>query len=201
MDKDKYHHGSLKNALIEKGLVLLNSGGAEAFSIRKVADMCGVSHAAPYRHFKNKAELIEAITMSVSKEFMEAVEKALAQNEGDYRKQIEILGCVYVKFMVENPEHFKFIFLTNHNNPIILYNGTFIQEQRWPVNLFKKLFTGYLESAGRGGADWSAQALVFWSLVHGLSVMLINNTVSPEGNYLDLVSAILQKNLGLMDNT
>jgi AcrR family transcriptional regulator len=88
MNKKRYHHGFLEKDLIEKGLQLLNSVGLEAFSLRKVADMCGVSHAAPYRHFKNKEELIRAIIMSVSDKFTSLINEALSENEGDYRKQI-----------------------------------------------------------------------------------------------------------------
>ena len=58
MAKDKYHHGTLKEDLINKGLELLNKEGFEGFSLRKVASMCGVSHTAPYKHFKDKYELI-----------------------------------------------------------------------------------------------------------------------------------------------
>ena len=200
MDKHKYHHGSLKSDLIEKGLILLNSAGFEAFSIRKVADMCGVSHAAPYRHFKSREELINAITMSTSEKFISAIETTLAKYSGDYKKQIVEMGKLYVKFMVDNPEHFKFIFLTNHNNPILFYNNAFIQEDRWPVNTFKRLFTGYLQSVGRDDGNWSTAAMTVWSLVHGLTVMLINNTVTCGSNYLDLISGILNENLSIMKN-
>lgn len=198
MDKSKYHHGSLKSDLIEKGLVLLNSAGFEAFSIRKVADMCGVSHAAPYRHFKSKEELISAITLSTSEKFITAIETSLTEYSGDYKKQIVEMSKFYVKFMVENPEHFKFIFLINHNSPILFNNNAFIEEGRWPVNTFKRLFTGYLQSIGRDNSNWSAAAMTVWSIVHGLTVMLVNNTISCGSNYLDLVSGILNENLSNM---
>ena len=50
----KYHHGQLKQALIEAGIEILNVTTPEQLSLRKVANQCGVSHAAPYKHFKNK---------------------------------------------------------------------------------------------------------------------------------------------------
>src|SRR5882724_10802313 len=56
-----YHHGDLRNALIEAGLELLSEGGASALDLRKVARKAGVSHAAPYRHFNDKQALIAAI--------------------------------------------------------------------------------------------------------------------------------------------
>jgi AcrR family transcriptional regulator len=198
MTKDKYHHGSLKEDLIEKGLQLLNKEGFEAFSLRKAAAMCGVSHAAPYRHFKSKEDLIYAITMNTSDDFISAIEESLARNSGDYKTQIIELGKQYVKFMVENPEHFKFIFLTNHNNPIQIKNNVFTQEDRWPIFIFKKLLTSYHKSINSDTGDWSTGAITLWSLVHGLSVMLIHNTISYEGDYLELVSRMLTEKINLL---
>jgi AcrR family transcriptional regulator len=197
MDKGKYHHGFLEEDLIEKGLQLLNSVGLEAFSLRKVADMCGVSHAAPYRHFKNKEELIYAITMSVSNEFTLSINEVLVKNEGDYRKQIMAVCNLYVKFMVENPEHFRFIFMTNHQDPIIMKNENFIQTDRWIVSIFKNLFIGLRKNESADENGWSIDALTVWSLIHGLTTMLVNNTIVYEGNYLDAVSVMLEKKLKL----
>ena len=56
-----YHHGDLRDALIQAGLELLAEGGAEALDLRKVARRAGVSHAAPYRHFADKQALMAAI--------------------------------------------------------------------------------------------------------------------------------------------
>ena len=195
MDKGKYHHGFLAKDLIEKGLQLLNSVGLEAFSLRKVADMCGVSHAAPYRHFKNKEELIYAITMNVSEKFTSSVNDALAGNEGDYHKQIMAVSRLYVKFMVENPEHFKFIFMTDHHDPIILKNRRFIQPDRWIVSIFNNLFTGLRKSESTGKNSWSIDALSVWSLIHGFTAMIVNHTIAYEGDYLEAVSVMLEQKM------
>lgn len=56
-----YHYGDLRNTLILKGLALLNSRGPEGLSLRELAREIGVGHNAPYRHFKNKNELLEAM--------------------------------------------------------------------------------------------------------------------------------------------
>ena len=59
--RQTYHHKDLRNALIEAGIQLVSTEGVNAFSLRKVAAACGVSHAAPYSHFQNKEELLEAM--------------------------------------------------------------------------------------------------------------------------------------------
>ena len=66
---DTYHHGNLREALIEAGLKIINESGEDSLSLRKVAAACNVSHAAPYAHFMDKDELIEAIKSSVTDRF------------------------------------------------------------------------------------------------------------------------------------
>ena len=55
---DSYHHGNLREALIDAGIKIINENGEENLSLRKVAAACDVSHAAPYAHFRDKEELI-----------------------------------------------------------------------------------------------------------------------------------------------
>ena len=51
---DSYHHGNLRQALIDAGIKIINESGEESLSLRKVAAECNVSHAAPYAHFNSK---------------------------------------------------------------------------------------------------------------------------------------------------
>lgn len=57
MSKDGYHHGDLRRALIEAALAVVEQAGAEAVSLRELAEQAGVSRAAPYRHFADRDEL------------------------------------------------------------------------------------------------------------------------------------------------
>lgn len=74
--EDRYHHGDLRYALIEKGIEIINLEGESNFSLRKVATRCGVSNAAPYAHFKNKEELLDAMRLHVIDQLAEELEKA-----------------------------------------------------------------------------------------------------------------------------
>ncbi len=61
MEATGYHHGDLRNSLVSIGTELLNSKGVSSISLREIARTIGVGHNAPYRHFRNKQELLEAI--------------------------------------------------------------------------------------------------------------------------------------------
>ena len=56
-----YHHGDLYSSLVKAAEDLLEEKGANALSLREVCQCAGVSHAAPYRHFRDKAALMEAV--------------------------------------------------------------------------------------------------------------------------------------------
>ena len=61
--KRRYHHGDLKRALLDAALELVRTKGAEAFTLREVARRAGVSHNAPYRHFRDRGELLAAVAV------------------------------------------------------------------------------------------------------------------------------------------
>ena len=69
MKLDKYHHGNLKEELIEKGLEYIDKYGMEALSMRKLADSIGVSPAAPYAHFKNKEAFLSEVRNYITERF------------------------------------------------------------------------------------------------------------------------------------
>ena len=62
--KNTYHHKDLRGQLIQAAIALLPAKGANGLSLREVAKAAGVSHTAPYRHFKDKAALLAAIAQT-----------------------------------------------------------------------------------------------------------------------------------------
>lgn len=78
-NQKSYHHKNLRNELIEKGIRLVNEEGLKAFSLRKAAAACGVSHAAPYSHFQNKEELLEAMQNYITDEFSAILEDTISE--------------------------------------------------------------------------------------------------------------------------
>lgn len=108
--KDKpYHHGNLRNQLIEAGITLINEDGLKSFSLRKVAAKCSVSHTAPYSHFKNIDELIYAMGEHVTAQFTDTLRTSIHGKEGT-QEAISLLGQAYIDFFVDHPQYFQFLF-------------------------------------------------------------------------------------------
>ena len=194
MDGDKYHHGDLKQQLIDNGLLLLNQEGVEGLSLRKVASMCGVSHAAPYKHFKDKEALINEIAKEVWKKFYLAVFEVTKLRIDDPKLEIVEMGKTYVKFMVENPEYLKFMFLSNNTCSITIENDNFSVEDS-AFDVFKNRAENFFEKINLDKELYLEKTLAMWSLVHGLTILITQKSIKYDGSYLELVERVIQNNI------
>lgn len=194
---DKYHHGDLRESLIKMGLKLLNEEGAEKFSLRKVAAMCNVSHSAPYKHFKSKEDLINGISEYVSEKFQTSLDEIAKNYKDDLYKRILELGKKYVFFMVENPDYLKFLFLNNCKDGIVVNKIEIKGSEFKTFDIFKNCAVDYFKSINVKEEDYVQNIIAMWSMVHGIAIMLSNKTFEYEGDYLELVENILNKNLSI----
>lgn len=97
-----YHHGALREALLEEGQSLLVNEGPQAVSLRALARRIGVSHSAPERHFATRQELLDALAVSGFSQLSAALRQALADHPGDLEGQYRAAARAYVSFAQEN---------------------------------------------------------------------------------------------------
>jgi AcrR family transcriptional regulator len=179
--------------MIQRGMQLLNEVSYEGFSLRKVAVICGVSHAAPYKHFKSKEELITAIVQEVSGSFKAALEDAVQMYPENPENQIIELGKCYVRFMVENPDYMRFIFINPNQKAINMINESDCSTN--PYQVFKNSALRYLEWLKANPQNQAVDILTMWSLVHGYSMLLVNNNIDIPDNYLEITDKMLREKL------
>jgi AcrR family transcriptional regulator len=106
---DKYHHGNLKVVLLKAAFQLVGKIGAEGFTLREVARRAGVSHNAPYRHFKSKEDLIAALATESFRQLHEALRKSI-EEEGDPTVRLRSASRAYLHFALENRPRFNVMF-------------------------------------------------------------------------------------------
>lgn len=176
MKSDTYHHGNLKEELIEKGLEHLGKYGTENFSMRKLAESAGVSPAAPYAHFRNKEAFLSEIRKYITDQFYSTLKEAI-DNCSDPSRLLLELGKSYVLFFYTNPLYYHFLFsldiiAVETYSPYILFKTT-------AEEVLKRL-------PGRKMDDSSIRAkeIALWSLVHGLSSVVIMKGM-VDTNHLD----------------
>ena len=109
----KESNRDLRQALIEAGIEEINRFGANDFSVRRVANACGVSTAAPYKHFKDKKEFIGAIIDYVNEQWAVEQDRLLASCADDPRTQMVTVATGYIKFLMEKPYYRQTLMLKN----------------------------------------------------------------------------------------
>ncbi|MFZ5719370.1 MAG: TetR/AcrR family transcriptional regulator [Pseudomonadota bacterium] len=103
-----YHHGDLRRALVEAARRLLEAEGPTALSLRAVAREAGVSPAAPYHHFKDKAELLDAVAQEGWETLSNLMAEAKSKSQG--LQQLTAMGIAYVCFARDNPALYRVMY-------------------------------------------------------------------------------------------
>lgn len=193
-----YHREDLKSELIEKGLKLLDEEGYGGFSLRKVAKECGVSHAAPYRHFKSKDKLIAEIAQQALIKFNQSLQQAVERYPDDPRSGLREMGCAYIQFFAENPEYLRLFFLSDINKRLLenTHRNTCAQEfcQGHPFHTLIGAVERYQAASTHpiiAKMDRGALVLYCWGLVHGISILISRKEFAYEGDFRELTRSIL----------
>ena len=171
MTRAPYHHGNLREALVEAAVDVVREGGPEALALRELARRVGVSHAAAYRHFADREALVDAVAERAMVALLAVVHARLAAvDEADpvarARRRLVQIGVGYVDFALTEPGLFRLLFTAypeppegkdpDGEDPYSMLNAA----------LDELVAVGYLDPRDRPGAE-----VTCWSAVHGFSVL------------------------------
>jgi AcrR family transcriptional regulator len=177
-----YHHGNLREALLNAALRLISEVGPTAFTLREVARRAGVSHNAPYRHFRDRDELIAAVSKQGYEELTRAMLDASKLESGPLAR-LKGAGLAYVKFALRRPEHFTVMFDAPASKPSekLCFNPSKMKN-KYPEaaeaaeQSFRTLVT-FVAACQQEGAlpagDTKELALLTWCIVHGIAKLAI----------------------------
>jgi AcrR family transcriptional regulator len=163
MSKAAYHHGDLRQALIDAALAVVEQGGAEALSLRELAESLGVTRAAPYRHFADRDDLLACVAARGFEDLNVGYEAALAA-PGDGCAKLRVASQVYVDFAERRPGLFKLMFesdlLARSPPPEVLIG---------PANHAYHLLWRAVSGADPAADEKTVKArtLTMWSTVYG----------------------------------
>lgn len=176
-----YHHGNLEETLIETGIALIDKEGIKNFSLRKVAAACGVSHAAPYKHFADKDVLLQSMWQHVIEKFSDRLEMALKDNANNPKKMI-LLAQAYLHFFIENPHYYRFLLTQPAVSSINLSNLDETSDYR-PFEIFKKEAKLHLEMRSIQKNQRNEVLISMWASVQGVTSLAVMQNVQYEGNW------------------
>jgi AcrR family transcriptional regulator len=181
-----YHHGNLRQALVDAALELIADKGARAFTLREAARRAGVSHTAPYRHFADREALLAAVAEEGFRELgarMRAAGAAVADPAAGFAAE----GLAYVRFAVEKPSHFR-----------VMFGGYITDAQAYPglveagAAAYQHLVEGVRAGQKAGllrAGDPEELALLPWSVVHGLASLIIDKQLPLAAEQVDAMAA------------
>ncbi len=109
-EKTSYHHGDLKNALLEAADELLQEKGLQGFTLRACARRAGVSHTAPQHHFRDVKGLLTAVAERGFERLVAALRQHLEAAKGDLDEEMFATAKAYAEFASSYPEHFRIMF-------------------------------------------------------------------------------------------
>ena len=194
MEKSKksYHHGNLREELIEKGIELINEAGEEKLSLRKVAKICGVSNAAPYTYFKKKSDLLEAMSDYIWK----ILTMELAKTRKKYENSEDLLvklGKTYVMFFCENHRYYHFI-ISRKNMKIDLFSkfSKVENNNEKAFSILKIEAIKILEKMGVPNQAMQDKIIAMWALVQGLVTIMIMNDITYSEIWEEKIEEIIK---------
>ncbi len=195
-----YHHGNLREALIQSALSLIGEKGPAGFTIAEAARSAGVSPAAPYRHFRDREELMGDVARLGFERFADDLEKAWQGGAPNPLEALQNTGLAYLAFARGEPAYYAAMFETGMQQAP---SPALVQAGDRAFEVLVKAAAALIErlpQAERPPAQMVA--LHMWSLAHGIASLFGRGKcgprapVSPE-ELLEAATLIYLRGLGL----
>ncbi|KAB7761105.1 TetR/AcrR family transcriptional regulator [Mycolicibacterium mucogenicum] len=165
MAKGSYHHGDLKAVILEQAAALVAERGADGISLRELARVAGVSHAAPAHHFSDRRGLFTALAT----EGFTQLAAALTEAEPEFAHAAR----AYVQFALDHPGHYAVMF------DKMLYDADDPALRAAEAEAAAELTAGVATLVDPNAQnDPDGSALAAWSLVHGFALLTLNGAVT-----------------------
>ena len=185
-----YHHGNLRNALIEAGIELINDKGIHQFSLRRVAVICEVSHTAPYAHFKDIDSLLHAMSEHVAVQFTETLNAVIEGREIE-ESVITELGKAYIAFFIKHPNYFQFLF---YQSGLKIDLDDEKSSDYPPFVLFRNKAYQVFQKLNLPPESQKQLLIIMWAQVHGITAMATNSNIRYSGDWGALMDLFLKGN-------
>jgi AcrR family transcriptional regulator len=178
----RYHHGSLRRALLDAALALIEQHGTAGLSLRAAARAAGVSAGAPYHHFQDKSALIAELAEEGFAMLHQALTEAGKTTE-DPAERAFVLARAYVRFAVEQPTRFRLMMgrAAQSAGPS--------ESARRAYELMRRAVVA------KGRRIDPALVLASWSLVHGLSFLAIDGHLAGPGASWEACRQLVEETL------
>lgn len=172
-----YHHGDLRRTVIETAMGMLDEEKGWQFTLREVARRAGVSHAAPYKHFPDKAALLAEMAGLGFDRLREALTAAKLPRSTSFQDEFILRARAYIEFGRANPALYRLMFGAEAGSA----SDAHLRERALAAFgvLIELLERGQREGVLRK-RDARGQAAACWAQMHGLAMLTIEGLLLPE---------------------
>lgn len=175
--KESYHHGNLRQALMDAALVCIKEKGSEKLSLRALAREIGVSQAAPYRHFEDKVALLSALAGDGFVKLAGQMRACMRDLTSDPVSALQQGAQAYIRFAKDNPETYRLMYS--------MHVEEFDDEEmeachQEAFNLLEKNVEVGIQTGAFKSHNKDAVVLASWSVVHGFAQLIIDGVVDME---------------------
>lgn len=175
--KTGYHHGDLRAQLLNAVRQLVEEKGSENFSIAEAARKAGVSSAAPYRHFKDKPELLKALVMDAMETMAINMRTVMEPFDIGAIERVDAIGQCYIDFARQHPGMFRLVFGVSESHADDLE----LRECGSRVfGIVIEAVANYL-GIGADAPEAERRAYMLWTMVHGHSWLMIDGKAAMKG--------------------
>lgn len=181
-----------RQELIEAGIAEINRYGVTDFSMRRIAQTCGVSCGAPYKHFEDRREFIAAVIDHVNAQWKVQQTELLEAYAGDTKAQIVEMSTGYVKFLVENP-HLQAILTLKDAE----FDNVYHKSQGEDSSPTQQLVQRYCEENGIPDDVRLRKNYVIRALIFGAAFQFGNGELAYSPETLQIVHDSIQRELEL----
>ena len=186
-DGKSYHHGDLHNTLILAAAELIEERGSVEFAMAEAARRAGVSTAAPYRHFRDKDDLLHSVSQLCFMGLTQAAQVAVADQEAGSVESVVALGRSYIRFMLS---HRPFVDLMWGDHGARAMDSDAMDLRGSGFYVLVDAVTAVCERQSITPYDPVEIATQLWSMVHGLSGLAMNDQISkflPDADAFELL--------------
>lgn len=172
-----YHHGDLRRVVIETAMAMLQEEKGWQFTLREVARRAGVSHAAPYKHFPDKAALLAELALIGFDRLREALMAAQPASASNLREALFPVALAYLAFGEANPALYRLMFGADAGKPSEIHLS---DRALAAFGIVTEFLTRSQEAGLVRKRPVRGQAAACWAQMHGLTMLAIDGLLLPE---------------------
>lgn len=178
-----------KEKFLKAAVSELEEHGVSDFSIRRVAKRCGVSCAAPYKHFDSKNDLLLQVMKYIGKKWEAVCQDTMESHKDEpYREQLVAICMAYIAFLCTYPEYQTILYMNDR-----VFPPEILAEKSKLTSMSQKLIDDYCTSVNMANDVKKRKQFVILSILYGGSIMINSGAIPFDSNTMEMIKSNIRR--------